>query len=654
MNIREQIQLWNQVMVRVIDVRLKRIGRGEELYRYTLPSSAFLLAAQGRGELWADDDVWLTERFRLLHVGKGRRITVKTDGALDVYLILYKTALPASALREFHMMLQTSDPFKQMWSIVPQEPLELLELVHSMLDGWTEENDGLSRLRVRGDFIRFVHAIMRQRVLGSDAPSLAEQVIRHLARHYRQSISLEQLARQLNYSPQYISRKFKEQTGRSPMDYVIGLRMDRAKELLHATGSTLQEVAAHVGYADLMYFNRMFKKTAGLTPGQYRKEYSRAIVSNSAMNWTNSSVVMPLFSGYDVNGNDIHSQSLQNGAYSMTNHTRKFSAIVLLCLTMILTACGAGTDGSGGGQATGSAANGTSPEPAGSAASPTASASGSAETEPATRIVSTAFGDVEVPRHPQRVASISYLGTVLALDVKPIAAETFLMSSPYIKGMLDGVVDVGDSLEKLLSLEPDLIITHNPNQDAIDQYKRIAPTISVPYNAFASIQEEMRYFGELLDKQEEAERWIADFEKRIKYLRDQVQSALKPGETVSIMQEYDGTVFLFGPKSGRGGRIMYEMFETKPPADIPAHMLAESYYEFSLEKLTDYMGDYLILTTASPLEQLQADPIWGKLPPIRDNRVFLWTENESWYRDPIAVYGQIENLANWLVETAGK
>ncbi|MFB9275467.1 AraC family transcriptional regulator [Cohnella cellulosilytica] len=637
----------------MLDVRLKRIGRGDELNGYALPSSAFLLAAHGQGELRMDDEVWLSERYRLLHAGKGRRITVRADGPLDVYLILYKTALPASALREFHMMLQTSDPFEQSWAIVPAEPLELLELIDSMLGAWARGDDGLRRLQVRGDFIRFVHAVLsqRERADGADSPSLAEQVVRHLARHYRRTISLDRLARQLNYSPQYVSRKFKEQTGRSPMDYVIGLRMDRARELLQTSEASLQEISAHVGYADLMYFNRLFKKTVGLTPGQYRKQFARTIVSKNTMNWTNPSVVLPLPARYDVNGNDIHSQYLQDGAYRMTNHTRKLSAVVLLGLTMILSACGAGANGTAGSEAAGGE------KPAGSAAnaaSPEASASGSAETEPATRTVSTAFGEVEVPRHPQRVAAISYLGTVLALGTQPVAGETFLMSSPYLKGMLDDIEDVGDSLEKLLATEPDLIITHNPNQEAIDQYKRIAPTVSVPYNAFASIQEEMRYFGEILDRQQEAEQWIEEFEKRIKELRDQVQTALKPGQTVSIMQEYDGTVFLFGSKSGRGGRIMYEMFETKPPAAIPAHMLEESYYEFSLENLSEYMGDYLVLTTERSLEQLQADPIWGKLPPIRDNRVLLWTENESWYRDPIAVYGQIEKLANWLVETAGK
>ncbi|MED1722040.1 ABC transporter substrate-binding protein [Brevibacillus parabrevis] len=193
----------------------------------------------------------------------------------------------------------------------------------------------------------------------------------------------------------------------------------------------------------------------------------------------------------------------------------------------------------------------------------------------------------------------------------------WLLRRMYLEGKLDGVTDVGDSLEALLEVEPDLIITQITQAETVDKYAKIAPTVAMPYNRFASIQEEMRYFGDLLDKKDVAEQWIADFERKTGKLREAVQGALHEGETVSVMQEYDGTVFLFGPKSGRGGRIMYEILGAKPPAAIPEHMLADSYYEFSLEKLPEYTGDYLILTTNSTLEQLKADPIWGKLPPIR-------------------------------------
>ncbi|THF72705.1 AraC family transcriptional regulator [Cohnella fermenti] len=641
MALREHIQLWNQVMVRVLDVRHIRVERGDELYRYLTPASAFLFAAHGQGELWVEDDVRLIERFYLLHTGKGRRVTVRTDGFVELYLILYKATLPASSLREFHMAMQSDNPFQETWGLVPSEPLELLELARTMQGDWRQAGDGVDRLRIKGDFIRFVYTILKMRTERDSLPSLSEQVVRYLARHYRQPISLEQLAQQLSYSAQYIAKKFKEQTGRSPMEYIIALRMEGARELLIRTSATLQEVASHVGYPDLMYFSRVFKKNVGMTPGEYRKRYGTE-VSNNPMNRTDLSIVLPHPVGYHLNGNEIHSQYIQDGESSMSTYKGKVSAMILLGLTMILSACGASNNnGSAGGQASGSIPAASGPQ-----------AETAAATE--TRTITTAYGDVEIPAHPQRVAAISYLGTVLALDVTPIASETFLMNSPYLAGKLDGIVDVGDSMEMLLETAPDLILTISPKPEVLEQYNKIAPTISIPYNSFPSIQEEMRYFGDILDKKDEAEAWIADFDQRVAGLRDQVQAAVAPGETISVMQEYDGTVFLFGPKSGRGGRILYEILGLDHPAAIPQEMLTDSYAEFSLEKLTDYTGDYLVLTTEASLADLQADPLWGNLPAIKNNRTYLWTENQSWYRDPIAVDGQIQGLADWLLQVAGK
>lgn len=643
MDVLRLIEIWNQVMVRVLDVRLKQGGIGDHLNQYRLPSSAFLFAFQGQGELWVNDEVWLCDRFYVLHAGKGSQVTVRSREALNVYIVLYKASLPASASREFHRMMQESDPFLESWGFSPGEPLTMLELLQTIRDGWLKSDDGLTRLSVKGDFIRFVHAVLRGRLLGAGDLSLSEQVIRHLSRNYRQPISFEELARQLNYSQQYISRKCKEQTGLSPLDYVIRFRMENAKALLAGTMATQQEIASHVGYPDLIYFSRMFKKYAGMTPGQYRKRYSQS-VSDYARNTSQSYVVSSQSLRYPFHISDNDYQFQKDEANRMTRATRSFYTVMLLCLTVMLTACG-GPANNGGATHSQVAVS----------ASPTAIPQESkASTSSDTKIVTTAFGDVEVPAHPQRVAAISYLGTVLALDVQPVAAESFLMSSPYLEGMLNVVTDVGDSVEKLLDLNPDIIITHNPQPEVVEKYQMIAPTVSVPYNQFASIQEEMLYFGDLLDRREEAERWNEQFEKEIADIREKVQQAVPEGKTLSIMQEYDGNVSLFGPKSGRGGRLMYEIMGLKPPTAVPWYMLKESYYEFSLEKLPEYMGDYLILTTEASLESLQADPIWGTLEPIRNNRVFLWTENQSWYRDPIAVKRQINELTDWIIKVASR
>ncbi|AIQ53226.1 AraC family transcriptional regulator [Paenibacillus sp. FSL R7-0331] len=643
MDVLRLIQMWNQVSIRVLDVRFKLAGVDGDLQQYRLPSSAFIFAFQGQGELWVDDEVWLCDRFYVLHAGKGSQLTVRSREGLNMYIVLYKATLPAAAPQELHRIIQETSPFLDSWGFPPGEPLAMLELLQTIRGGFLESDDGLTGLSVKGDFIRFVHVVLRERLFGAGELSLSEQVIRYLSRNYRKTISFEELARQLNYSQQYISRKCKEQTGLSPLDYVIRFRMEDAMALLAGTRATQQEIASHVGYPDLMYFNRMFKKYAGMTPGQYRKRNGQP-VSDYARNRSQSSVVPSRSLGYPFYMSDIDYQFHREGSNKMTRATRSFYTVMLLCLTVMLTACGGAVNN--GASAPNQAAASASP----SAITQEAEAPAAAET----KIVKTAFGDVEVPARPQRVAAISYLGTVLALDVQPVAAESFLMSSPYLEGMLDVVTDVGDSLEKLLELGPDLIITHNPQPEVVEKYQKIAPTVSVPYNQFASIQDEMLYFGDLLDRSEEAEKWNEEFEKEIANIREKVQQAVPEGKTLSIMQEYDGIVSLFGPKSGRGGRLMYEIMGLKPPVAVPDYMLKESYYEFSLEKLSEYMGDYLILTTESSLESLQADPVWGSLEPIRNNRVFLWTENQSWYRDPIAVKRQINELTDWIIEAASR
>ncbi|PKU51260.1 MULTISPECIES: AraC family transcriptional regulator [Lysinibacillus] len=648
MNISEEIQLWNQVVIRVLDIRVKRLGRGDEIRNYVTPASTFMFVANGRAELWVNDEVWLSERFHLIHIGKGQRITVQSTDFLDIYMVLYNASLPASALREFHMMMQTDNPFMKSWAVSPSEPLVMLERLETMLSDWQQIDNGqidkekdmkdvheLRRLKAKGEFIRFVHAALQERMELAHAPTLAEQVVRYIARNYREMISMEQLAHQMNYTPQYVSRKFKEQMGCSPLDYTIRLRIDLARNLLCDTEATLQEIAAYVGYPDTVYFNRMFKKQTGITPGEYRRQY-QFVGSKDTMNWTDLSIVAPHPAMYHLNGNDIHYQLMLDGGNDMAMSKKNMLAMTLLCLTMVTSACGTSSEGTKGNS--------------GAAKSDQVNAEAPANIE--MRTIKTALGDVEVPAHPQRVAASAFLGTVLALDVQPVASDFLLMESPYLEGMLDGVTNVGDSLEALVDLKPDLIITNINKEETVDKYSLIAPTVAMPYNSFESIQEEMRYFGDLLDKKDVAEQWITDFESRTSKLHDEVQAVLDEGETVSIMQEYDGKVFLFGPKSGRGGRIMYEILGANPPATIPEHMLAESFYEFSLELLPEYTGDYLVLTTESTLEELQADPIWGNLPAIRDGKVFLWTESQSWFRDPIAVEGQIDNLANWILEAA--
>ena len=86
---------------------------------------------------------------------------------------------------------------------------------------------------------------------------------------YVESISVEEIAAQLNLDRRYISRVFKKKTGQSIQEYIIGVRIEKAKKLLDQ-GSAVYEAAQLCGYDDVCNFSKMFKKQTNISPGKWK------------------------------------------------------------------------------------------------------------------------------------------------------------------------------------------------------------------------------------------------------------------------------------------------------------------------------------------------------------------------------------------------
>lgn len=101
-----------------------------------------------------------------------------------------------------------------------------------------------------------------------------EKVIDMLRQNYKSDISLDSCADAIFISPYILSKMFKEVVGINFIDYLTQIRLEKARELLRDTDWKISTVAEEVGYQH-SYFNRLFKKQEGITPGQYR-EMSKA------------------------------------------------------------------------------------------------------------------------------------------------------------------------------------------------------------------------------------------------------------------------------------------------------------------------------------------------------------------------------------------
>lgn len=98
-------------------------------------------------------------------------------------------------------------------------------------------------------------------------------ITRYLQEHLEEEVSLSVLAEQFHLSGQYISQLFKSEIGVNFLTYLTGIRMERAKQLLVSTSLSIVEVAERSGYGDYRVFSKVFKKSEGITPSQYRRDF---------------------------------------------------------------------------------------------------------------------------------------------------------------------------------------------------------------------------------------------------------------------------------------------------------------------------------------------------------------------------------------------
>lgn len=124
-------------------------------------------------------------------------------------------------------------------------------------------------------------SLFEQRVSEKAEPEKQEErtitsITRYLQEHLAEDLSLTVLADEFHLNPQYISQLFKNEIGVNFLSYLTNIRMEKAKKLLLSTSLSITDVADQSGYGDYRVFTKVFKKSEGITPSQYRRDFLEA------------------------------------------------------------------------------------------------------------------------------------------------------------------------------------------------------------------------------------------------------------------------------------------------------------------------------------------------------------------------------------------
>ncbi len=252
-------------------------------------------------------------------------------------------------------------------------------------------------------------------------------------------------------------------------------------------------------------------------------------------------------------------------------------------------------------------------------------------------------GPIEVPTDPQRIVVLStYAGDVIKLGGNIVGADSWSIDNPNFAEDLQDTEEVSDeSLEKIIELEPDLIIGLSTIKN-VDKLNEIAPTVTYTYGEVDYLQQHIE-IGKLLNKEAEATAWVEDFEERAEALGEKVKEKVGEDATVSVIEDYDKQLYVFGDDWGRGTEILYQAMGLNMPKKVEEMALNEGYYALSLEVLPEYVGDYLVFSRNEGADNayLESDT-YNDIPAVKDGHVFEVEQSSFYFNDATTLDYQLD------------
>lgn len=147
-------------------------------------------------------------------------------------------------------------------SVFERSLAEFIEYFHS--------DDPFRRWNLNARLFSLLSSIS-QEFSQSAAPSLSDKICAYLAENMRQPFCAEEISRSFFLSYKRLAAVFKQQKGMSMQQYHTALKINEARRLLRSTLKSVGEIAAELGFSDMMYFSRRFREITGYSPTEYRR-----------------------------------------------------------------------------------------------------------------------------------------------------------------------------------------------------------------------------------------------------------------------------------------------------------------------------------------------------------------------------------------------
>ncbi|MGF9824219.1 AraC family transcriptional regulator [Brevibacillus agri] len=619
MSFQDDLLLWNHAALKVVDVRRAVIQPGDSLRAHQLTAGSFLCTVQGKARVLLDEAQYQAGPYHVCHAGKGTVLAIDyVQEALEYYLLQYKATLALPCREELLRLQQKRDPFQLAHSFTPRYPLPLFGTVRQMHEKW-QKASMLDRLHAKALLHQFVYEWLQQRQEQAEEPtaqSLVDKAIRLIEEQFSEKMTLHALASQVGCQERQLQRLFKAALAVGPMEYLLRVRLEKAKDLLLKLNVPLMDIAEAVGFTDSYYFSRLFKKYVGISPSQFRKMAGQPELCRQ-----NPSGLSPSFIG--GKSVPLYSINNENGSHSQQKTAPASAALAAHRSKRAKQA-----------------------DPEGGVAKTTS------------KYIRHPRGELELDRLPEKIAVLDYqyIDQMYALGHLP-AGSVFATTSPsglpeYLGEKMSAIKRLGTKdhpdMTAIAELSPELIVCTDTHAHLYDELVAIAPTVMLGRND--DWRTTLPVLGKMLGKEQEAQHVIDAYNQKIVHLKDAIAAKLG-GKTVSLIRPRDNMIRLH-TTAHRTARILYRDLGIAPPPMAMDSKRTSSYIQ--LDAMTELNADHLFVlqdaTNAALTSAYQESALWRNLSVVKANHVRTF-DTTMWigFYGPVAINRVVDEIADALL-----
>ncbi|MFK9091003.1 response regulator [Bacillus salipaludis] len=152
-------------------------------------------------------------------------------------------------------------------------PIKVADDIEKRIDGFFDKNGTFQledyKERMKREITLFLKKVKQKS--SQKNSNVISEIEKYLQSNFDRDVKLQEISDHFYISREYISRKFKQEFNVNISDYIVKIRMARAKSLLKNSQLKIYEIANMIGYQDDKYFRKVFKKVVGVTPNEYRE-----------------------------------------------------------------------------------------------------------------------------------------------------------------------------------------------------------------------------------------------------------------------------------------------------------------------------------------------------------------------------------------------